>query len=114
CQSGDEAIRLCHAFTRFVPHFVALSASSPFYQQIDTDFESSRSNIITLLANSGTIPEIADWDEFQIYYDRLIQFGIIEGIKDLHWDIRPKPEFGTLEIRICDTPLTIHKAVALT
>jgi glutamate---cysteine ligase / carboxylate-amine ligase len=114
CQSGDEAIKLCHAFTRYLPHFVALSAASPFYQNVDTGFDTSRLNIISSFPNSGTLPDVMNWNEFEDYYYRLIEMRIIEGIKDLYWDIRPKPEFGTVEIRICDTPLTIRRAVELT
>jgi carboxylate-amine ligase len=43
----------------------------------------------------------------------MAQLGIVASMKDFYWDIRPKPEYGTVEIRVCDTPLTIETAVAL-
>jgi carboxylate-amine ligase len=39
--------------------------------------------------------------------------GVVQSMKDFYWDIRPKPEFGTIELRVCDTPLTVDKAAAL-
>jgi carboxylate-amine ligase len=56
---------------------------------------------------------LADWDAFQKYYEFLRDCGIVASIKDLYWDIRPKPEYGTVEIRVCDTPLSIVQASAL-
>jgi carboxylate-amine ligase len=44
---------------------------------------------------------------------RMKEFGIVASMKDFYWDIRPKPEYGTIEIRICDTPLTLRRAVLL-
>jgi len=56
----------------------------------------------------------ADWNEFNGYFDTMCGLKVVESMKDFYWDIRPKPEFGTIEIRVCDTPLTIEKAAALT
>jgi glutamate---cysteine ligase / carboxylate-amine ligase len=109
-ESGDDAIYLAHALARFVPHFIALSASSPFYQGIDTDFDSSRSNVVSAFPLAGTMPLVLRWTDFEAYYDELLRMEVISSIKDFYWDIRPKPEYGTVEIRVCDTPLTIEHA----
>lgn len=114
CRDGDEALYLCHALARFLPHFIALSASSPFYQGIDTYFNSSRVNVVNSFPLSGHPPFIHSWEEFARYFSKLTQLHIVSSIKDFYWDIRPKPEFGTVEIRVCDTPLTIEHAVLLT
>ena len=111
--NGDDAMYLTHAFSRFVPHFIALSAASPFYQGADTQFESSRSNVVRAFPLSGTAPVSHRWSEFERYYNELLQMGIIDSMKDFYWDIRPKPEYGTVEIRVCDTPLTIEHAAHL-
>ncbi|ASU40261.1 glutamate--cysteine ligase [Herbaspirillum sp. meg3] len=111
--NGDDALYLTHAFSRFVPHFIALSAASPFYQGADTKFDSSRSNVVRAFPLSGTAPVQTKWSEFETYYDELLQMGIIGSMKDFYWDIRPKPEYGTVEIRVCDTPLTIEHAAHL-
>jgi carboxylate-amine ligase len=113
CSSGDEAVRLVHLMSYYVPAFIALSAASPFYQNQDTHFSSSRLTSINAFPLSGTMPFAANWREFSDYYFQMKNLGIIESMKDFYWDIRPKPEYGTIELRICDTPLTVEKAAAL-
>jgi len=113
CANGDEAVRLSHLLARYIPHFIALSASSPFYQGVDTSFQSSRLTSINAFPLSGYMPFVADWDAFNTYFDKMKRLGIVASMKDFYWDIRPKPEYGTVEIRVCDTPLTIETAVAL-
>jgi len=111
--NGDDALYLTHGFSRYVPHFIALSAASPFYQGVDTAFDSSRSNVVRAFPLAGTVPVMTKWTEFEKYYDELMQLGIIGSMKDFYWDIRPKPEYGTVEIRVCDTPLTLEHAALL-
>lgn len=113
CLSGDDALYLTHALARYVPHFVALAASSPFSQAVDTGYHSSRLNVFNAFPLSGVIPYLLTWQEFSDFYYKLKSLKIIESMKDVYWDVRPKPEFGTVEIRVCDTPLTIKRAVEL-
>lgn len=113
CPNGDAAIYLCHAFARYLPQFIALSAASPFQQSVDTAFDCSRLAVISAFPLSGTPPWMQTWKEFENYYQKMATLGVVKSIKDFYWDIRPKPEFGTLELRICDTPLTVEKAAAL-
>jgi carboxylate-amine ligase len=108
--SGDDAVYLTHRLSRFIPHFIALSASSPFSQGEDTSFETSRLHAVSAFPLSGRMPPVAGWDEFNRYFDEMQGYGIVASMKDFYWDIRPKPEFGTVEIRICDTPLTVETA----
>jgi carboxylate-amine ligase len=113
CANGDEAMRLVHLLARYIPHFIALSASSPFYQGTDTAFQSARLTSINAFPLSGYMPFIVDWDGFNRYFEKMTSLKIVASMKDFYWDIRPKPEYGTVEIRVCDTPLTIDTAVAL-
>lgn len=113
CPDGDAAIRLTHLLARHIPHFIALSASSPFYQGVDTSFQSSRLTSINAFPLSGTMPFLTDWESFNAYFHKMSNLGIVASMKDFYWDIRPKPEYGTVEIRVCDTPLAIETAVAL-
>jgi glutamate---cysteine ligase / carboxylate-amine ligase len=114
CASGDDALWLTHALQTYVPHFVALSASSPFQEATDTAFASSRLNAVAAFPLSGTAPPLLTWAEFVAFFAMLRDCGVAESIKDLYWDIRPKPEYGTVELRVCDTPLSVPRAVALT
>lgn len=111
CSNPSDALYLTHAFARYVPQLIAISASSPFYQGVDTGFVSSRVNVFNAFPLSGVIPYLSTWEEFSNYFYLLEDMKIIKSMKDVYWDIRPKPEFGTVEIRTCDTPLTVKKAV---
>lgn len=113
CPSGDDALYLCHAMAPYIPHFIALAASSPYNQGVDTSFDCSRLTVVSAFPLSGIPPWKLRWDDFQSYYEKMLNLGVIKSMKDFYWDIRPKPEYGTIEIRVCDTPLTIEKAAAL-
>ncbi|MFN4103825.1 MAG: YbdK family carboxylate-amine ligase [Tepidimonas sp.] len=114
CRSADEALFLLHALNRFVPHFIALSASSPFLQGVDTLFDSARLNSVFAFPLSGRAPFVLRWDDFeQGYFRKMESTGVVKSMKDFYWDIRPKPEYGTIELRVCDTPLTVERAAAL-
>ena len=113
CASGDAAIRLTHDLARFVPHFIALAAASPFAQGEDTAFASSRLHAVSAFPLSGRMPLVPDWAAFEAYFERMAGFGIVRSMKDFYWDVRPKPELGTIEIRVCDTPLDVEVAAAI-
>lgn len=111
--SADDAIYLTHALNRFLPHFIALSASSPFQRGVDTGFASSRANVVGMFPLSGHLPDVRDWGEFTGYFARMEASGLVRSMKDFYWDVRPKPEFGTVEVRVCDTPLSAATAADL-
>ena len=111
--NGDDAVYLTHRLSRYIPHFIALSASSPFSQGEDTSFETSRLHAVSSFPLSGRMPAVRTWEEFNRYFDEMQGYGIVASMKDFYWDIRPKPEYGTVEIRICDTPLTVSAAAQL-
>lgn len=114
CASADESLYLLHALNRYLPHFIALSASSPFFQGVDTRFDSARLNSVFAFPLSGRAPLILDWREFEHdYFAKMEKTGVVKSMKDFYWDIRPKPEYGTIELRVCDTPLTVERAAAL-
>ena len=111
--SADDAIRVCAALTQRAPLFIALSANSPCWQGEDSGFSSARSNVVGAFPMSGTMPaHIRSWDDFQSHFDRLAAHGIVKSIKDFYWDVRPKPEYGTIELRVLDTPLRPAYAAA--
>jgi carboxylate-amine ligase len=99
--------------SRFVPHVIALSASSPFVQGNDTGFQSARLNSVNAFPLSGRAPFLLTWEDFNVYFGKMARTGVVESMKDFYWDIRPKPEFGTIEVRVMDTPLTVERAAAI-
>ncbi|WP_020651955.1 YbdK family carboxylate-amine ligase [Massilia niastensis] len=114
CASGDDALYLLHALGRYIPHFIALSASSPFVQGHDSLFESARLNSVFAFPMSGRAPFVLSWAEFnEVFFAKMERTGVIKSMKDFYWDLRPKPEYGTIELRVCDTPLTVERAAAL-
>jgi carboxylate-amine ligase len=113
CPGPDQALMLLHGLSRYIPHFIALAAASPFVQGEDTGFDSARPNSVFAFPLSGRCPFVLSWSEFEAYFAKMTRTGVVQGMKDFYWDIRPKPEFGTIEVRVLDTPLTIDKAAAL-
>ena len=113
CPGGEEAVYLTHLLARYAPHFIALSASSPFQQGEDTSYQSSRLNTVSAFPLSGQMPFVRSWSEFLEYFAKMRGYGIVESMKDFYWDIRPRPEYGTVEIRVFDTPLSVERAAAL-
>ncbi len=102
-----------HCISRFIPHFIALSASSPYVQGEDTGFHSARLNSVFAFPLSGRAPFALTWEDFERYFDKMTATGVVKSMKDFYWDIRPKPEYGTIEVRVMDTPLTITKAARI-
>ena len=113
CPDADTALLTLHRMSRYIPHFIALSASSPYVQGQDTAFDSARLNSVFAFPLSGRAPFALSWKEFAVYFNKMARTGVVKSMKDFYWDIRPKPEFGTIEIRVFDTPLTIERATAL-
>lgn len=113
CPDADAALLMLHRMSRYIPHFIALSASSPFVQGQDTQFDSARLNSVSAFPLAGRAPFHLDWSAFEAYFAKMARTGVVSDMKDFYWDIRPKPEFGTIEIRVFDTPLTIERAAAL-
>lgn len=111
--SGEAALKLGAVLQALVPLFIALSASSPFLQLQDTGFCASRPLEPLVYPHGGPMPRVRRWDEFVVLVEELFATGLAFSLKDIYWDVRPKPEFGTVEVRVFDTPLSVHKAVAL-
>ncbi len=113
CPSPDEALFLLHSLSRYIPHMIALSAASPYVHGVDTGFASARFNSVIAFPLSGRAPLVESWEDFGSYFEKMTRTGVVKSMKDFYWDIRPKPEFGTIEIRVCDTPLTVDHAADL-
>jgi carboxylate-amine ligase len=111
--SGDNAIRVGNLLQCLCPLFIAMSAASPFLQLADTGFAAARPLETLMYPHGGAMPEIRNWAHFKEITGELFDTQLASTLKDIYWDVRPKPEFGTVEIRVFDTPLSINKAVAM-
>jgi len=81
--SGDDAIYLLHMMSRYIPHFIALSASSPFSQGMDTAFDSSRLNAVFAFPLSGRAPFALKWSEFTAYFERMSVSGMLMTLANI-------------------------------
>ncbi|MBK7684948.1 MAG: YbdK family carboxylate-amine ligase [Rhodocyclaceae bacterium] len=112
-ESADDAIRLGNVLQALSPLFIAMSAASPFLQMADTGFVACRPLEPLMYPHGGPMPRLESWDAFEHAASEIFSTGLADSLKDIYWDVRPKPEFGTIEVRVFDTPLCVHKAVAL-
>ncbi len=111
--TGDHALEISQAMIQYLPHLLALSANSPFWQGIDTGMQSSRVNIIEAFPLAGLPPNFSKWQEFDHYYQTLHRVGAVSSFKDLYWYIRPNLSYGTIEFRICDAMSTLSETMAV-
>lgn len=111
--TGEMAIAVVNHMERWTPHLLALTASSPFWQGEDTGLASCRIKVFENLPTAGLPHRHKDWDEFERLLDSLIRAQAIDSIREIWWDIRPHPGFGTVEVRVCDGIPTLDEQVAI-
>ncbi len=111
----DNALRtdLMPQLSYFLPHLLALSCSSPFWQGIDTGLASYRLTVFDNLPRTGLPPSFASWQEYERTTGTLIDLGLIEDTTKIWWDLRPSHRFPTLETRICDVLPRLEEALAV-
>jgi len=112
-RSPDKVIPIVNALTQYVPHFLALSASSPFWVGCDTGLASARSKVFEGMPTAGLPYQLSGWERFEEYMETLISTHAIESVREVWWDIRPHPDFGTVELRICDGLPTLDEIGAV-
>jgi len=109
----ETCINYYNFILQFLPFFLALSTSSPFWQGRDTGLASCRSTIFESAPTSGHSFPLYNWSDFEQIYRILLKSNSITTFKDLWWDVRPRPDYGTLEIRICDGLTNIKEILAV-
>jgi carboxylate-amine ligase len=98
----------------YLPHFQALSASSPFWAGENTGYASNRALMFQQLPTAGLPPQFTEWAEYEALVADLKHTGVIEELNELRWDIRPSPRWGTIEVRTFDGISTAREIGALT
>jgi carboxylate-amine ligase len=101
-RAPEKAMPIVNGLLAYVPHFLALSASSPYWIGADTGLASYRSKVFEALPTAGLPYQLSGWSAFEKYMDALISSRAIQSVREVWWDIRPHPGFGTVELRICD------------
>jgi carboxylate-amine ligase len=110
---GERCIYIMNRMLFYLPHLLALSANSPFWEGYDTGLRSYRTKVFENLPIAGLPFYFEHWADYTQLVEKYIATGTIESIRELWWDIRPHPDFGTLEVRVCDIPATVKEALAL-
>ena len=110
----NAAIAVCDVFQVYLPLLLGMSCSSPYFRGEDTGLCSYRTKLFEALPLAGIAGFLGSWQAYIDEFDLLSRAGIIREAKDLWWDIRPSPAFGTVEIRICDIPLLFVEVLGLT
>lgn len=112
-RSAEKVLPIVSALTPYVPHFLGVSASSPYWHGQDTGLASARTKVMEGLPRTGLPPALGSWAEFEELMAGLTAAGAIESVREVWWDIRPHPNFGTVEIRMCDGLSSFEEVAAL-
>jgi carboxylate-amine ligase len=112
-RSAEKAVAITDALSAYLPHFIALSASSPYWHGHDSGLASVRTKIFEAMPTAGLPPKLEHWSDFESFMDTLIRAGSITSVREVWWDIRPHPNFGTVELRMCDGIPTMSEVCAL-
>jgi|TARA_R110002110_G_scaffold132188_17_gene313602 carboxylate-amine ligase len=110
----NVALHLSNAMRYFLPHLYALSTNSPFWEGRNTGFKSFRSKVFDKFPRTGIPGVFNTLSEYENYVNLLVKTNCIDNPKKIWWDIRLHPVFPTLEVRICDVPMTVDETLCIT
>ena len=111
--SGDKAVMICDRIMQHLPTLLALSCSSPFWENRDTGLHSHRSKIMEGLPTAGLPTLMRNWSEYVWLVNHMVDTGFINTIREIWWDVRPHHAFGTVEVRVCDMPGNLQDVLAI-
>jgi len=97
----------------FLPHMLALSSNSPFWQGRVTGLKSYRTIVWQQFPRTGIPSTFDSWSDFERFVNLLIKTNCIDDGKKIWWDLRPHPYFNTLEFRVCDMPTSVDDGIML-
>ncbi|MGB3773182.1 MAG: glutamate--cysteine ligase [Rhodococcus sp. (in: high G+C Gram-positive bacteria)] len=101
-RSADRVFPILNSILLQYPHLLALSASSPMWAGSDTGYASNRALMFQQLPTAGLPFQFEKWSQFEGFVHDQMKTGVISQLGGMHWDIRPVPRLGTIEIRVCD------------
>jgi glutamate---cysteine ligase / carboxylate-amine ligase len=112
-EDRELAIHLMNAARYFLPHILALSTNSPFWLGMDTGLKSYRCKVFDKFPRTNIPDYFPSWGEYESFVSLLVKTNCIDNAKKIWWDIRPHPNFPTLEFRICDVPMRADETIAI-
>jgi carboxylate-amine ligase len=111
--SGDKAVMICDRIMHHLPTLLALSCSSPFWENRSTGLQSYRSKVMEGLPTAGLPTLMRNWSEYAWLVNHMVDTGFINTVREIWWDVRPHHNFGTVEVRVCDMPGSLDDVLAL-
>jgi carboxylate-amine ligase len=112
-QDRQRSLHLVNSLRYFLPHLFALSTNSPFWEGRNTGFKSYRSKVFDKFPRTGIPDLFGSLAEYENFLKLLVKTNCIDNAKKIWWDIRVHPFYPTIEIRICDIPMTINETIAI-
>jgi carboxylate-amine ligase len=112
-EDDELRIDLMNQLAYFLPHLLALSCSSPFWEGENTGLKSFRLMIFNGVPRTGLPEQFASWSEYRRHTEALIDAGVIADTSRIWWDLRPSARYPTLETRITDCCTTLEDALRL-
>ena len=112
-EDDDHRIDLMSQLAYFLPHLLALSTSSPFWEGHRTGLMSYRIAVWDELPRTGLPESFESYSEYQRHVQTLVNAGLIEDATKIWWDLRPSARFPTLEMRITDVCTRVEDAVCV-
>jgi glutamate---cysteine ligase / carboxylate-amine ligase len=109
---AETCLRVMEHVIPWLPVVLALSANSPWFEGERTGLLSTRAEILGLLPRHGAPPRFESWSDWELLVRRFVDSGVVPGYGAIHWDIRPHPTFGTLEVRMPDQPTDVARTGA--
>jgi glutamate---cysteine ligase / carboxylate-amine ligase len=109
----DKAIHIANGMRVHVPALLALSANSPFWRADATGLASTRTPIFRAFPRVGIPPTYKDWDDYERRIEFMIKAKVIEDYTYLWHDVRPHPNFGTVEVRVMDSQTHVEHTLGL-
>jgi carboxylate-amine ligase len=112
-EDEETRIDLMSQFAYFLPHLLALSCSSPFWEGENTGLKSFRLTVFDALPRTGMPETFASWAEYERHIEVMVEAGLIEDGTKIWWDVRPSARYPTLETRVMDVCTHIDDAVCI-
>jgi carboxylate-amine ligase len=110
----DRAVAVCDALRTYLPHLLALSANSPFIEEVWTQLHSARTQTFVRMFPRCGIPDVfGTWAEHRRFYEELVDTDCIQEFTQIWWSVRPHHRFGTVEVRICDAQTEAWQSLAI-
>ncbi|HLT23153.1 MAG TPA: YbdK family carboxylate-amine ligase, partial [Bacteriovoracaceae bacterium] len=111
--SLEQTLSVMNQMRPLIPLFLAVSASCPFWKGEETGFVSFRQYLLKHNFNGGIPPHFEIPEQFKKFCRAALNAKAIHSLKDIHWDIKPRPDLGTLEVRMMDAVPSLEEAMAI-